>query len=581
MWPLLRKQPVKTTKWSFIGSFMRSHSVLAIMTLLAGFAYNISTIIIPISIGKFYEFSFGFSSHRLKAFGFIPYMDATDHTGFFLLFFSLVGLRFAFEYVNRFGIAWFGERFAKSLREQLFAAQLQIAMPIYNKKGIGKYLLRFSGDLKSIQNYLKNGVLRFVQDVLLLVIVFLVIALLNMTLAGLILGFVLLATIMLWLLNKVLYLQSLERRNRKSGMLSFVNTRLRAVASIKAFNKYNPENKRYRKRSEQLYIIGKKYSGTVALLQASIPAITYGLLGITMAFVLRRPDYQNSIGGGSLLVVILLILAILPVLRRTLKVSIVWKLGSISFQKLINILESPKENELTLEAPSLKNSSLRFENIKFHYDDGIEPVFGNLNLEILPRTTTLLYGPSGCGKSTLIKLLLKSVSPKNGQLKFGKIPYSELSEKTIRKHIAVVSNDYPLYGKDVYEAIVYSRNAKRKSRASKLLQKLQQHENPKDQLQLHNRIGDLGCNLNAGQTKLLMYCRSLLTEKPILILEEPFECLNPKTSRLVLDILRDLQHKKTIIVLSQSEEHNLYFNKKHWLGSSCSSFGSQSDLEIS
>ncbi|MEM6738430.1 MAG: ABC transporter ATP-binding protein, partial [Bacteroidota bacterium] len=246
-------------------------------------------------------------------------------------------------------------------------------------------------------------------------------------------------------------------------------------------------------------------------------------------------------------------------------------------QKLINILESPKENELTLEAPSLKNSSLRFENIKFHYDDGVEPVFGNLNLEILPRTTTLLYGPSGCGKSTLIKLLLKSVSPENGQLKFGKIPYSELSEKTIRKHIAVVSNDYPLYGKDVYEAIVYSRNANRRSRASKLLQKLQQHENPKDQLQLHNRIGDLGCNLNAGQTKLLMYCRSLLTEKPILILEEPFECLSPKTSRLVLDILRNFRHKKTLIVLSQSEQHHLYFDKKHWLSSN---FGSQSDLDL-
>ena len=565
VWSFPKNRRVETTKWSLIGDFINFNKVWVAMILLAGFAYNIFTILIPISIGRFYEFAFGFSSHRLKAFGFIPYMDTTDHTSFFLLFFGLVGLRFLFEYANRYGIAWVGERFAKSLRERLFAAQVQIAMPIYDKKGIGKYLLRFSGDLKSIQNYIKNGVLRFLQDILLLGIVFSVIVFMDVVLAGLMLGFILLATIVLWFLNRVLYRQSLEKRNRKSGMLSFVNTRLRAMSSLKAFNKYTPENKRYRKRSEKLYGIGKKYAGTVALLQASIPALTYGLLGIIMVYVLHGSTYQDGIDGSSLLIIILLILAILPVLRRTLRVSIVWKLGNISFEKLIRVFKMSKENDLPFEELSFEDRTIRFENVQFRYEAMEKPVFGNLNLEIRPKTSTFLYGPSGCGKSTLIKLLLKTISPEKGQLSVNNIPYTSLSEKTIRKNMAVVSNDYPLYGRDVYEALVYSRNKERKKKAEKLLAYLQQHENPKDRLQLHNHIGDLGCNLNLGQTKLLMYCRALLTEKPILIIEEPFECLNPKMERLVRDMLKELQHKKTLIFLSQSHNLDLKPDQKHRL----------------
>lgn len=555
------------SKWKLIRDFISSQRLLVALTLLAGFCYNVFTILIPISIGKFYEFAFDFSSHRLKAFGFIPYMDATDHTTFLLLFFGLVALRFIFEYANRYGIALVGERFSKSFRERLFAAQLNIAMPVYDEKGIGKYLLRFSGDLKSIQNYIKNGMLRFAQDVLLLTIVFAVIAFMDAMLAVLIMGFIALASLLLWWVNKILYDQSLESRDRKSGMLSFVSTRLRAIASLKVFNKHTPENKRYRKRSEKLYQIGKKYAGTVALMQASIPAMTYGLLGGIMAYVLKTPSYQNTIGGGSLLVIILLIISILPVLRRTLRVSITWKLGSISLQKLIRIFELSRENELPFEELDFGNSTIKLENVQFCFNRSTRPVFRDINLEIPPKTVTLFYGPSGCGKSTLIKLLLKIITAEKGNLLVDGVPYTKLSEKTIRKNMAVVSKDYPLYGKDVYEALVYSRNTKRKRKATKLLKYLQQHENSKDRLHIHDRIGDLGTNLNSGQNKLLQYCRALLTEKPILIIEEPFDCLSPKTAKLVLDLLSDLENDRTVILFSQLEETNFEPQQTFELGS--------------
>ncbi len=542
------------SKWSLIKSFATKNVTLVVVTLITGFCYNILTILIPISIGKFYELSFGFSSHRLAAFKFIPFMDAPNFNSFILFFGALVALRLVLEYFNRYGIGLVGERFSKLLREQLFANQLQITMDVYDHKGIGKYLLRYSGDLKSIQNYMKNGLLRFAQDIVLLGIVVVSIGYFDSYLALIIAGCLLFSSALLWILNKRLYNASLERRNRRSGMLSFVNTRLRGIIALKAFNKYQPETKRYQKRSDQLYEIGKRYSKIVSFLQALIPAITYTMLGVIMIYTFaltQNPD--KTLKGSSLLVLILLIISILPVLRRSLRVSIVWKLGNISFNKLIDIFNLPKENELSFKEIPFYEGEIIFEDVNFEYPNTLKPVFKNLEISIPPKSITLFQGKSGSGKSTLIRLLLKLIQPSEGRILFGSYCCSELSEKTIRKNIAIVSKDFPLYGRDVYEAIVYNRKESNKEKAGFLLEHLQQHEDHENRLTLDSKIGDLGNNLTSGQQKILMYCRALLTKKPILILEEPLKELNYKTQKLLLDMLKSIEDQKTLILLDDHE----------------------------
>ncbi len=555
-----------SNKWSIIKSFGYKNGMLVALALLTGLCYNILTIMIPISIGKFYELSFGFSSHRLAAFKFIPFMDAPDFRSFLIFFFSLVLLRLLFEYLNRYGIALVGERFSKTLREQLFKNQLQISMGVYDSKGIGKYLLRYSGDLKSIQNYMKNGLIRFAQDIVLLCIVVLAIGYFDMYLGLMIAGCILVSSALLWILNRTLYKASLDRRNSRSGMLSFVNTRLRGIIALKAFNKYQPEEKRYQKRSDDLYDIGKRYAKIVALLQAIIPAITYGMLGIIMFYVFSSArGIHDSLGGSSLLVLILLIISILPVLRRSLRVSIIWKLGDISFSKLIDIFNLPKENQLPFENIILNKEEIVFKDVNFEYPNAAKTVFKDLDLSIATNRTTLIQGMSGSGKSTFVRLLLKLISPSKGDISFGHHQSSELSEKTIRKNISIVSKDFPLYGRDVYEAVVYNRKDQNKEKAEFLLQHLQQYEDKQNQLQLESKIGDLGCNLTSGQQKILMYCRALLTKKPILILEEPLKELNIKTQQLLLQLLRSIQNQKTLILLDDHKVKGFDIDKVHYL----------------
>ena len=533
-------------KGQLIAAFIKNNIGLVIGTFATGLCYNIFTLLIPISIGRFYEFNFGFSSHRLQIIQSLPLINTEDFNTFLIFFIGLVAIRFVFEYLNKYLIALIGEKFAKDLREKLFAHQLQIVTEVYDQKGIGKYLLRYSGDLKSIQNYVSRGLFRFLQDVVLIGILLAAIAYFNSALGLILGGSILFSAILLSVINRFLYSVSVQRRNKRSGMLTFVNTRLRGINSIKAFNKYTPEEKRYRKRSEDLYGIGKDYQKVASLIQSVIPALTYIMLGILMMYVYySKSGFDQSV----LLILILLIISFLPILRRILRISIVWKLGNISFEKLTNIFSLEAENTLSYQDIDLSNTKICFEGISFNYPNSEQEVFKNASLDIAPGKVTAILGNSGAGKSTFVGLLLKTYHITKGSINFDSYLGADLSEKTIRKNIAVVSKDFPLYGRDVYESIVYSRKNQRKQKAAKLLKELQQFEHPKDVLRLEDRIGDLGSILTNSQQKILMYCRALLTNKPILVLDEPFKDLNPKTTGHLKSLMDKLKTKKTLVIL--------------------------------
>jgi len=547
------------TKWQLIFNFIKRNRLLVSITFLSGLCYNILTLLIPISLGRFYEFNFGFSSHRLKLLDALPFINAESFTTFLLFFISLVFGRFIFEYINKYYILIIGEKFAKTLREQLFEHQLQISTSVYDQKGIGKYLLRYSGDLKSIQNYVTRGIFRFLQDLFLIVFLLITIAYIDINLgsiAAISIGF---SIIILFFVNNILYSISVNRRDQRAAMLTFINTRLRAMISIKVFNKYTPEEKRYNKRSDKLYAVGKKYQRTVSLIQSIIPMLTYLMLALLMWYVFYlKTSKDHLFNESALLILILLIISFLPILRRTLRVSIVWKLGDISFEKLLNIFSLEAENNLSFEEINLSIEKIHFDDVCFKYPNSENMVFNKLNFSILPKSMTLITGGSGSGKNTLVNLLLKIYQPTAGKINYGKYNYNELAEKTIRKNIAVISDTFPLFGRTVYEAIVYSRNPKREHKASNLLKDLQQFEDENNRLELHDAIGDLGNILTKGQKKILLYCRALLTNKSWLIINQPFKDLNLKTVAHLISILNSLTDTKTLIIIDNNIPEGLH-----------------------
>lgn len=547
------------TKKNLLTHFLSNYKLGFISVIIVGFISSISKILIPISIARYYSLVFESRSPKLLLLDFFPASFTNTIPHFIIFFFILIIITGFFDFLERFGKGTLGELFLYYLRNLLFSKQLHIKQSVYDERGTGRYLLRYSGDLTSIQRYLTKGILQFIIDLLFITLTISVLFIINPTVCLVILGCTLVIFIFMVLVNRQLYKISIERRNRKSNLLSFVSVHLRSMLAVKSFNKEKKTYKKYASRTKKILNLGINYHFVNSLIQSMTKSTVYIMLGIILTFV-HLSSWQS---GSELFITILLLVTILPLFRRTLRVYSIWELGNISFNKLINIINTEAETLPTKNSiEQISGNRIIVNNLRFEI--GEKELFQNLSMVIPSKSITLIMGK---GKTTFGKILLGIYDNYKGTIKINRTNIRYVPPKIIRRKITIASKDWPLYGKRVFEAISYNRKEKKKIAAAALLETLQSSWD--GQLTLDTPIGELGQLLSHNQYVLLCYARAILTKKKILILDLPFQTLAPALRKTLIQHINSLKSQKTIIVFGQHKTQlkDLLVDKQYTIGS--------------
>lgn len=217
----------------------------------------------------------------------------------------------------------------------------------------------------------------------------------------------------------------------------------------------------------------------------------------------------------------------------------------------------------------IKNLSVAYENI---------PVLENINLEIKEGSFIALVGPNGAGKSTLIKTILNFLKPITGEIKINGNSY-----KVERKNIAYVPQrgtvdwDFPTTLQDVVEMGSYGRlgffkrvsqNEKRK--AIETIKKV-------DMLDFKDRqISEL----SGGQQQRAFLARALLQDASIYLMDEPFQGVDAKTEKSIVDILKKLksENKTVVVVHHDLQTVKEYFDNVAFINKSIIAYGKVEDV---
>ena len=551
------------SKKTLLFDFFSENKLRMFVTLVASILSNLLSILIPVSIGKYYDLVFDFHSHRSQILNFLPFDIGKNIKLFLIFFFILITFKSVFLFIEKYSFGSLSERLAYQLRNQLFEAQLALPISIYEEKGIGKYSLRFSGDLKSIQTYLRNGIIRFISDIVLLIATIIILILFHFQLGLIVGGSLMVSALLIILLNQRLSKITRERRNSKSYLLTFVNARLRAMHSIQYFNKENPEYGKFIKKSNRVFDAGIEYQKITAFMKTLVPTSMYIMLGLVLGAVFFYKQNVNAIAGSTLLIFVMLLITLMPIFRRLLNVNIVWELGNISFEKLLKVLNQVDNEEKELPDLKLTEQKITLHNVSFNYSEK-NTLLKNINWDFQPNSINLVSGSSGSGKGLLIKLISRMYKLEEGEICIDGQNILLVNSKSVRKNIAVVSSNLPLLGKTVFEAISYSRKESKRLKASEMLDKLQVFVPIKQRINLDDLIGDLGSNLSKGQQKILVYARAFLTNKKILLIDEPAVDLDDATVVQIFQMLEEMKKDKTIILFSRQEEFLLLNIEQHF-----------------
>ena len=549
---------IMLNKFDVIRSFAVKKRGIITGAFVTGVISTGCSVIIPLFIGQYYNIVFHSQSSRgaifEKLFGHI------ESVTFFLIVFGLFLLfRLLLTFLEKYFIGLTGESFSNSIRQQLFSKQLHTELSTFESKDTGVYLLRYSGDLKSVQDYLTKGIIQFCYDCFFMLGAFILLYILNAQLAFIFALAIPVLLITNAILNKRLKAITGQRRNLKSRNLAFVATRLKSVLTIKLFNRESIEADKYNKRSTELFKIGKKYQAIAAFMQALYPFILYtSLLAILWVAYLQVNSDNKIIDGSTLVTFIMLVISIIPVFKRLLRVNMIWVSGNVSFSKLLLLFNANEENKAKTPKINRIKGSLKAEGISFKYSNDF--VLQNINFTIEPGTITSLAGPQGSGKSTLFKLITGLYPLEKGKLFIDNYLVAEISKHILRKNITIISDNLPLLGRTYFEAVSYSRKEKNRAAAKALLTELGIFAGSENDI-LNKQIIDGGRNISNGEKKLLNIARALLTNKKIILMDEPFTDLSPKAIDLVCKCIEKRRGKHTIIIADNLNINIAYDNR--------------------
>lgn len=223
--------------------------------------------------------------------------------------------------------------------------------------------------------------------------------------------------------------------------------------------------------------------------------------------------------------------------------------GMKTLGRKITIEDKPGTKEL-----QLKHGEIKFENVSFAYND--KNVIDQFNLTIHPGEKIGIVGRSGAGKSTLIQLLLHFYHLNQGRILIDGQDIDEVTQDSLRKNIALVTQDTSLLHRTVAENIKYGRpdasdeemyEAVHKAKAEEFIPNLTDLRGKKG---YEAYVGERGVKLSGGQRQRIAIARVFLKDAPILILDEATSALDSEVEAAIQNSLDELMKGKTVIAIA-------------------------------
>ncbi len=344
-------------------------------------------------------------------------------------------------------------------------------------------------------------------------------------------------------------LASEKSQESTSNLAGLIGESINGMSTIRAFAAENWIEKRFYKR---LSTNKKAKYKTLKLLAFQHPVVgfveAFGILAILGLGAARiNLGLLTSEEFSSFFAAILMLID--PISHVSTNFND-YKQAEASIKRLKSINQKPVEDEKeNLQKISNFEGNIVFKKVNFAYKKDNQ-VLKNINLEIKRGEVTAFVGASGAGKSTMLALILKFITPNNGDIFIDDENLKILNTKDIRKNIALVQQQPFLFSGTIIDVIRMGRDftkeevieSARKANAHNFIQKLPE--------KYETEITERGSNFSGGQIQRIAIARAILGNPSILLLDEATSALDAESESEVQKGLNRAMKNRTVIIIA-------------------------------
>jgi len=467
-----------------------------------------------------------------------------------LLWLVLILAKSLINFLSGYLVGGTGEKMAARLRQRVYEHMQILPISYFNQRRPGESLSLLSNDAEIISQFVTTTLVTLLPLLLTFLGAFYMMTRLDLQIAMVAVLLLPVYYIAMKLIGRKIRPIASDWIQAWSRMFSLAEENLALLPVIKSFSREKLEAQRFDCRNTELLTLSKKQ-----ILVQSILVPTVSLLagmGLLLIFWLgiRQVAAQHITPAELVSLLLYAMLMTRPISGLANVYGQVQRTRGAAGRLIKFFAEQPEPLEQELPPLGQVKGHIKFEKVSFTYP-GRDPVFEDLDLEIKAGETIALTGPNGTGKSTLAHLLMRFIEPSAGRITIDDKDISQHSLTSIRNAIGLVAQHNLLLNGSVAENIAYGRfdasreDIERAAKASGAHAFIMQMPDG-----YNTTIGDQGVRLSGGQRQRLSLARTLLTDPPILILDEATAMFDPQGEEDFIEECAELLQTRTVILIT-------------------------------
>jgi len=455
-------------------------------------------------------------------------------------------------YGQQYWMNYVGQQIIKTLRNMLYDRIMDLPLAFFHQEKTGTLMSRITNDVNIVKGMVSTAVAGLLRDLFTVVGLVGVIFYMDWKLAmG---AFIVLpaAFYPVLIFGRRVRRFSTGRQQAMADLNVFLHETFAGSKIVKTFTREAYEKKRFHKKSETLFRLEMK---SVVAKSLSSPVMEF-LGGIGIAFIIWFGGSRVISGAsttGTFFSFLTAVMMLYAPVKKLATLNNTVQEGMAAVTRIFEIIDreseiKEKEHPMVLEGRSV---GVSFEDVQFAYQAHESSVLSNINLKVNPGEVLALVGMSGGGKTSLVNLIPRFYDVTSGVLRFNGMDAKDISLKSLREKISIVTQEPVLFNDTVASNIRYGNLTASDQAVELAAKKAFAHDFimgfPKG---YDTVIGELGSRLSGGEKQRLCIARALIKDAPILILDEATSALDSQAEQVVQQALTNLIKGRTTFVIA-------------------------------
>jgi ABC-type multidrug transport system fused ATPase/permease subunit len=472
---------------------------------------------------------------------------------FCILILVIALVKNVFYYVQGFFMVWVQQSVMRNFRDRLFEKYQRLSLDYFSSRRTGHIISRVTNDVVVLNDSIDVGFNNLVTDAVTVLVLSASLLILSWELtltASVILpvvfGFI-------WFIGKKLRKYSDRAQRKMADVNSVLEEAVNNVRIVKAFSMEKFESRRFFASTAD-YFRSLVRMRRIRHLASPINDILATVAGAAILYYAGTKIMQGSgkLDVGDFITFIIVMFSMIKPVKSLSQIHIKLQEGMAAAERIFKVMDT---QEKIVEQPGARKldefrDAIEYDGITFAYNNS-GPVLKDISLTVKRGEVVAIVGPSGAGKSTLLDLLPRFYDPQKGSIRIDGHDIREVSLKSLRQLMGIVTQETYLFNDSIYNNIAYGQEGIAREKVTEAARTANAHEFISEfEQQYDTQVGNRGVMLSGGQRQRLAIARALLKNPQILIFDEATSALDTESESLVQEAIDRLMSNRTTLVIA-------------------------------